>query len=137
MRQTIDLDHLPAEVVPFLEEFVIATITTQRPDGSLHVAAIGFTYDESAKQCWLVAPPGSRKVRNIRAGSRAVVAQVEGSRWLSLEGPARLVEDAEGIAEAHRRYRVRYPGFAGGESGRIGIVIDVERMMGIPMRRTA
>jgi F420H(2)-dependent biliverdin reductase len=135
MRLTQDLDALHPDTMPFLSEFLVGLLSTTRADGSLHVAAVGFTYDPDTRIAWSIGPQNSVKVRNIRRGSRGVFSQVEGSRWLSLEGPARIVDDAEGIAEAHRRYRVRYPGHGEVDPDRVGIAVDVERIIGIPMRR--
>ncbi len=109
-------------------------LSTTRPDGSLHVVGVGFTYDPATRLAWSIGGRESVKVRNIRAGSRGAFSQVDGSRWLTLEGPPRVV-DAEGIEEAHRRYRVHYPGHGTADPARVGIVIAVERLMGIPMRR--
>jgi hypothetical protein len=51
----------------------------------------------------------SRKVAHVRAGSpRAVVAQVDRARWLSLEGVPVVSDDPERVAEAVRRYALRY-----------------------------
>jgi hypothetical protein len=51
----------------------------------------------------------SRKARNVAAGSaRAVVAQVDGRRWLSLEGVPAVSDDPVRVAEAVRRYAGRY-----------------------------
>lgn len=135
MQQTIDLAAVSSDAQSFLQEFLVGLLTTTRPNGHLHVAAVGFTYDLDLRQAWLIAPRSSVKVRNIAAGSRAVVAQVDGSRWLSLEGRARVVDSPEGVAEAHRRYRLRYPGHGEPDPNRVGIVIDVESMVGIAMRR--
>ncbi|MDA0256516.1 MAG: pyridoxamine 5'-phosphate oxidase family protein, partial [Chloroflexi bacterium] len=38
----LDLDRLPEEVLAFLAERQLATLSTQRPDGSLHVVPVGF-----------------------------------------------------------------------------------------------
>lgn len=135
MRLSQDLDNLHPDTMPFLHEFHVGLLSTTRPDGSLHVVGVGFTYDPEARLAWSIGGRDSVKVRNIRAGSRGAFSQVDGSRWLTLEGPARIVDDAEGIEEAHRRYRVRYPGHGTTDPARVGIVITVERLMGIPMKR--
>ena len=135
MRLTQDLDNLHPDTMPFLEEFHVGLLSTARPDGGLHVVGVGFTYDPATRVAWSIGGRDSVKVRNIRAGSRGAFTQVDASRWLTLEGPARIVDDAEGIEEAHLRYRVRYPGHGATDPARVGIVITVERLMGIPMRR--
>jgi hypothetical protein len=50
----------------------------------------------------------SRKARNAVAGGRAVVAQVDGRRWLSLEGSVRVLTDTASVREAEERYAARY-----------------------------
>jgi F420H(2)-dependent biliverdin reductase len=135
MKQTLDVDNLPAGALEFLQQFLVALVTTTRPDGTLHVAGVGFVYDPAQKRCYLIGQRDSVKVANIAAGSRAVVAQVEGSRWLSLEGAASLHEDPASVAEAERRYATRYPGHGNPMVGRVAIHIDVERITGIWQRR--
>lgn len=137
MRLTQDLDNLHPDTMPFLEEFHVGLLSTTRPDGTLHVVGVGFTYDPQTRLAWSIGGRESVKVRNIRAGSRGAFSQVDGSRWLTLEGQARIVDDAEGIEEAHRWYRLRYPGHGAVDPARVGIVVEVQRLMGIPMRRPA
>lgn len=99
---------LDAELA-FLAERHLATLTTLRTDGSPHVVAVGFTWDNDAGLVRVITNGTSRKVANIRDGSpRAVVAQVDGRRWLSLEGVPTVSDDPERVAEAVRRYALRY-----------------------------
>jgi len=105
----LDPAALAPEVLAFLSERHLATLTTLRPDGSPHVVAVAFTWDDEDGVARVITGRESRKARNVgRGGTRAVVAQVDGARWLSLEGPARLVTDAEGVLEGERRYSARY-----------------------------
>ena len=105
----LDPAALPPEALAFLTERHLATLTTLRPDGSPHVVAIAFTWDDEAAVARVITSRESRKARNVgRGGTRAVVAQVDGGRWLALEGPATLVTDPEGVLEGERRYAVRY-----------------------------
>jgi PPOX class probable F420-dependent enzyme len=105
----LDPAALPPEVLTFLTERHLGTLTTLRPDGSPHVVAVAFTWDDEAGLARVITSRQSRKARNVAAGgTRAVVAQVDGARWLALEGPARLVTDVDGVLEGERRYGVRY-----------------------------
>jgi PPOX class probable F420-dependent enzyme len=99
---------LPEEALAFLAERHLATLTTVDPDGRLHACAVGFTFDPATGIARVITGRGSRKARNVVAGSRAVVAQVDGPRWLSLEGPAVLATDPAAVAEGERRYAGRY-----------------------------
>lgn len=105
----LDPAALPPEVLRFLTERHLATLTTLRPDGSPHVVAVAFTWDGGAGLARVITGRESRKARNVaRGGARAVVAQVDGARWLALEGAPRLVTEPGAVLEAERRYAVRY-----------------------------
>ena len=126
----LDPAALPAEALAFLAERHLATLTTLRPDGSPHVVAVAFTWDDEARLARVITGRGSRKARNVaRGGTRAVVAQVDGPRWLSLEGPARLVVDPEGVLEGERRYAQRYRQPQANPE-RAVIEIQVDRVLG-------
>jgi len=45
----LDLDDLGPEVIDFLTERHLATLTTLRRDGSPHVVPVGFTYEPQAR----------------------------------------------------------------------------------------
>ena len=73
----------------------------------------------------------SRKARNLLAspGSRAAVSQVDGGRWLTMEGRARVTDDPDRVAEAVRRYAERYRQ-PGERDDRVAIEITVDRVLG-------
>jgi PPOX class probable F420-dependent enzyme len=105
---SIDPGAPPAEVRAFLAERHLAILTTLDPAGRLHACAVGFTYDPDTATARVITGRSSRKARNVAAGSRAVVAQVDGPRWLSLEGEAVLATGPAEVAEGERRYAERY-----------------------------
>jgi PPOX class probable F420-dependent enzyme len=119
---------LPPEVLAFLTERHLATLTTLRPDGSPHVVPVGFSYEAEAALVRVITFAGSRKVLNLEAkpGSRAVVCQVDGGRWLALEGTAVVTGDPARCAEAVRRYGERYrpPKDRGADRRTIEIAVD-------------
>ena len=125
-RQPADLDP---ETIAFLTERHLATLTTLRSDGSPHVVAVGFSYDAEAGLVRIITGGTSQKVRNIDRGSRAAVCQIDGGRWLSLEGPAVIRRDEPAIAEAVRRYGERYQPARPNDT-RVAIEIAVERILG-------
>lgn len=122
---------LPPEVSAFLAERHLATLTTLRPDGSPHVVPVGFSWDQGARLVRVITAAGSRKVRNLEAapGSRAAVCQVDGGRWLTLEGAARVTPDPDGVAAAVAGYAARYR-TPGERADRVAIEISVDRVLG-------
>lgn len=121
--------ELTPDDLTFLAERHLATLTTQRADGSPHVVAVGFSYDPAAGVVRVITFASSVKARNAARGGRAAVAQVDGPRWLSLEGPVRLVTDADGVAAAVAGYAARYR-TPSERTDRVAIEIAVERVLG-------
>lgn len=126
-----DPTALAPEVREFLAERHLATLTTLRPDGTPHVVAVGFTWDAESGLVRVITWAGSRKARNLiaRPGSPAAVCQVEGGRWLTLEGTAVVTSEAERVAEGVRRYAERYRR-PGDREDRVVIEIAVTRVLG-------
>jgi F420H(2)-dependent biliverdin reductase len=125
-----DPGALPDDVSDFLCERHLATLTTLRPDGTPHVVAVGFTWDPDQRLVRVITNGASRKVSHVRAGSpRAVVAQVDRARWLSLEGVPTVSDDPQRVAEAVRRYAERYRPPAENPR-RVVIEIAVDRVLG-------
>ncbi|GAA4718219.1 F420-dependent biliverdin reductase [Pedococcus ginsenosidimutans] len=123
----------PAELSAAALEFVtvrhLATLTTLRPDGSPHVVPVGFTWDPEALVARVITSGTSRKARNAAAGTRAVLCQVDGRHWLSLEGTARVLDDQASVAEAVQRYAARYR-VPRENPERVVIEIAVDRVLG-------
>ena len=134
---TFDPAELSAGVLDFLRERHLATLTTIRADGSPHVVAVGFTFDQPAGLVRVITSDGSVKIRNAERGSsadrvnRAAVCQVDGRRWLTLEGAAGVSRDRAEVADAERRYGLRYrrPRV---NPRRVVLTIKVDRMLGHP-----
>jgi len=125
----LDPSALPEPVREFLRERHLATLTTARPDGTSHVVPVGFTFDRARPLVRVLTSAGSRKARNLEAGGRAVVCQVDGRRWVTLEGEAVIRTDdeavARGVAAYSERYRVPRP-----NPDRVVVEILVDRAMG-------
>lgn len=124
-----DLSDLDDDVMAFLTDRHLATLTTLRPDGSPHVAPVGFGYDPVERVVRIICQPTSQKVVNLRNGGRAAVCQVDGGRWLTLEGEARVVTDVDGVAAAVAAYTARYQA-PRERPERVAIEIRVDRIMG-------
>lgn len=125
----MDPTALPSEASSFLAERHLATLTTLRPDGSPHVVAVGFTWDDGLVR--VITDGGSRKAAHARLGGRAVVAQVDGVRWLSLEGPVVVSADPVRVGTAVRLYAHRYREPRVNPT-RVVLEITVDRVLGRP-----
>ena len=125
----IDPARLSADAAAFLSARHLATLTTLRPDGSPHVVPVGFTWDDDDFVVRVIASRSSRKARNAAAGCRAVVCQVDGRHWLSLEGPSRMLEDEASVRDAEQRYAVRYR-LPRANPERVVVEIAVDRVLG-------
>jgi len=125
----LDPSALPEPLRGFLRERHLATLTTARPDGTAHVVPVGFTFDPARTLVRVLTSAGSRKARNLEAGGRAVVCQVDGRRWVTLEGEAVVRTDdeavARGVAAYADRYRVPRP-----NPDRVVVEIVVDHAMG-------
>jgi PPOX class probable F420-dependent enzyme len=121
--------RLTSAALAFVRERHLATLSTTRPDGRLHVVPVGFTWDEAAAQAWVICSGDSRKAAHVRGGSRAALCQVDGRRWLSLEGTARIDNDPDTVREAERRYAARYrlPRL---NPSRVCLIVSVSRVLG-------
>jgi PPOX class probable F420-dependent enzyme len=129
----LDPHDLPEEVIAFLRERHLATLTTLRADGSPHVVAVGFGYDVAARVVRVITWAASQKARNAqrmeRAGQRSAVCQLDGGRWLSLEGPVRLVTDPDGVRAGVEAYTARYRQ-PKARDDRVVVEIAVDRILG-------
>lgn len=111
----------------FLAERHLGTLTTLRADGTPHVVAIAFTYDNGAIS--LISSDGTQKVRNVEERRRAVVCQVDGRRWLALEGDAEVLRAPADVAEGERLFESRYRP-ASANPRRVVIRFRVDRVLG-------
>ena len=119
-----------ALVVEFWTERHLCSLTTLRVDGSPHVVAVGATLDPEHGLARVITSGTSAKVRHIRAGAdRVAICQVDGPRWSTIEGRAVVHDDPERVAEAVRRYALRYrqPKV---NPARVVIEVTVARLLG-------
>ncbi|MFI6092232.1 pyridoxamine 5'-phosphate oxidase family protein [Streptomyces sp. NPDC051218] len=114
----MDPHHPTPAYLSFWRERHLCTLTTPRPDGTPHVVPVCVTYDPEAGVARVLANRSSAKVRHVLAaegpdgadgaGARVAVCQVDGRRWATLEGYARVRTGPAEIAEGERRFEERY-----------------------------
>src|ERR1700682_3963705 len=121
--------RLTNDAMAFLTERHLAMLTTLREDGSPHVVAVGFTFDPKTHIARVITSGGSQKAVNADRGKVAVLSQVDGARWLSLEGRASVNTEDDAVRDRQLRYAQRYrtPRV---NPRRVVIEVRVERVLG-------
>jgi PPOX class probable F420-dependent enzyme len=111
----------------FLSEYHLATLSTLGSGDRIHSVPVGITYLDGVVR--IIGSRGTQKFRNVERTGRASVNTVDGGRWISFEGPARIVEDPDAVARAVELYAARYrqPSV---NPARDVLEIQVERVLG-------
>src|SRR3954467_2855435 len=100
--------RLTDDALAFLSERHLAMLTTLRVDNSPHVVAVGFTFDPKTHIARVITTGGSQKAVNAQVPGVAVLSQVDGARWLSLEGMSTVNTETDAVRDAELRYAQRY-----------------------------
>ncbi|CAD6007342.1 PPOX class F420-dependent oxidoreductase [Agreia sp. COWG] len=118
---------LTAEGQAFVTERHLAILSTMKTNGRIHSVPVGFTFADGVLR--IITNGGSQKVRNIERAGHATVSQVDGIRWLTLSGPARIEREPDAVADAVERYAARYrqPRVS---PERVVIRVDVDDLLG-------
>jgi F420H(2)-dependent biliverdin reductase len=121
--------RLTSDALAFLTERHLAMLTTLRADNTPHVVAVGFTFDPKTHIARVITTGGSQKAVNAERGGVAVLSQVDGARWLSLEGRAGVNSEVDAVRDAELRYAQRYrtPRV---NPRRVVIEVQIERVLG-------
>jgi F420H(2)-dependent biliverdin reductase len=122
---------LSPDGLDFVTERHLATLTTLRPDGSPHVTPVGFTWDDAQGTAYVICSGASRKAANVRAGGALALCQLDGRRWVTIEGAGHVSADPTDVADAVARYAQRYrqPRV---NPARVAIIIAARRVLGSP-----
>lgn len=126
---------LSDEQLAFVTDRHLATLSTVRRDGSPHLVPVGFTWDAARGRARITTRSTSVKARRIARGGPdgtplpAALCQVDGRRWLGLEGTITLSDDPDDIAEAVARYAERYR-VLGEQPTRVVLHLQVTRTLG-------
>lgn len=125
-------DALPSAAELFMTERHLATLSIPRPPGAPHVTPVGFTWDGESGLARIITFAGARKVRLLEGAGRLPVSlcQVDGGRWLALEGTAVVTADPARCAEGVSRYARRYRPPSDRGADRRVIEVSVSRVMG-------
>ena len=122
----------PADLTPaaldFMSERHLATFTTLRATGrrtSCRSGSPGMPTRSSPGS----SPAGAARRWPRRAGRRAALSQVDGRRWITLEGTTRVLEDAASVRDAGAAVCRALPR-AAPQPQRVVVVLDVDRVLG-------
>ena len=129
----MDIIKLTPEMTNFVTERHLASITIVTPTGRPHVTPVGFTWDEETQLVRIITWAGSTKAKILQRSEcplMAAVCQVDGGRWVTLEGKAVVTEDKNRCAEGTKRYAVRYSEPKDRGVDRRVIELSVERVLG-------
>lgn len=122
----------PAPLLDFWTERHLCTFTNVRKDGRPHVVPVGVALDHDERCAWVITHRDSHKARALASGPATGVpvaaCQVDGRRWSTLEGVARVLADPDSVRRAEERYARRYrtPRL---NPDRVAIRIDVDRFL--------
>jgi hypothetical protein len=132
-RSVLAPGRVGADFATFWTERRICLLATVAVDGAPHVVAVGVTVDIEAGLARVITRRGSQKVRNVLAhgagGARVAVTGIEGARWSTLQGTGVVRTDRVSVAEAERRYAVRYR-MPRPHPERVVLEIVVDRVLG-------
>ena len=123
-------EQLDNDALDFLAARRLATLTTHRADGSAHVVPVGFMYDPAVGIARIIAPLDTVKVRNLQRDPRAVLCQVDGALWATLEGTAVIRSDQESFQRTLAAYNAKFGPMHGPAEGRCAIELTVNRVLG-------
>ena len=104
-------------------------LTKLRADHSPHVVAVGFTFDPKTHIARVITTGGSQKAVNADRAGVAVLSQVDGARWLSLEGRSIVNSAIDAVRDAELRYAQRYR-TPRPNPRRVVIEVQIERVLG-------
>ena len=127
---SLELDQLSPEVLAFLTERHLATLTNVRANGVPHVVPVGFTYEPSTRLARVITSGTSVKAKLAgRDGAVGALCQVDRARWLTLSGRLHVERDPGAVADAERRYAERYR-TPRENPLRVVLVMEVDRILG-------
>lgn len=126
------MQELSPEMQAFVTARHLASLTIVRPDGRPHVTPVGFTWDAGAGLVRVITWNGSVKARLLHASGplRAAVCQVDGGRWVTLEGVAEITADPDRCQDGVERYAARYSEPKDRGADRRVVEIAVDKVMG-------
>ena len=129
----MELIELSPEMQKFVTERHLASLTIVTTTGRPHVTPVGFTWDQENQLIRVITWAGSTKVKILQRSEhplKAAICQVDGGRWVTLEGTAVVSADELRCSEGTERYATRYSEPKDRGEDRRVIEITVNRILG-------
>ena len=105
-------DSFPEQLHAFWSERHLCSLSSARPDGTLHTVPVGVALDVEQRCAWVITDGGSVKARRIGAagadGLAVSACQIDGARWSTLEGRAVVDASPQAVRRAENCYEQRY-----------------------------
>ena len=124
-----DWNAFPGPLLDFWTERHLCTLTTLRADGTPHVVPVGVALDLESTCAWVITSNTSQKVANLTHTTNVAACQVDGGRWSTIEGTARVHDDEQSVRRAMDRYALRYRQPRPNPL-RVAVRIEIERFLG-------
>jgi PPOX class probable F420-dependent enzyme len=124
---------LTAAALEALAEHHLGTLSTLGRHDRIHAVPVGFTYEAGVVR--IIGSRGSQKFLNAERSGRGAVCSVDRARWISFEGPAMVLENADAVAHAVALYSARYRPPRSNPQ-RVVLELHVERVLGSQGFRT-
>ena len=106
---TFHPEEATSAFIEFVTERHLAVLTLVRPNGRPHATPVGFTWDQATGLARVITWSRSMKSRLLETGELAgTICQVDGGRWVTLEGPCSVTSEPVACADAVFRYADRY-----------------------------
>lgn len=121
-------EDFPPSLLEFWTERHLCTLTTLRADGRPHVVPVGVALDLEERCAWVITAGTSRKALQVAADPRVAACQVDGARWSTLEGTARVHTEDVAVRRAEERYAARYR-VPRPNPARVALRIEVDRFL--------
>ncbi len=107
----------------------LCSLSTVRPDGRPHLVPVGVALDHDERCAWVITSGSSVKARHLAEPAPVAAGQLDGPRWSTIEGTARVLDDEASVARACERYAARYR-VPRENPSRVAIRIEIDRFLG-------
>jgi F420H(2)-dependent biliverdin reductase len=126
---SFDLADPSPDLLAFLTERHLGTLGVVRPNARVHMSPVGFTVDPELCTARVITSATARKAVHAAAAGRITLCQVDGGRWVTVEGACRVSDDPAEVRDAEARYAARYQ-TPRPNPNRVALLVTIDRIYG-------